>query len=87
MATEYTFEGWIGKDASSAQGNLVWGEFRPKRWEETDVDIRVTHSAVCGSDIHTLSNGWVSPHSHTAYILPNSRANITLIRVAPSFRL
>ncbi|EXK80832.1 hypothetical protein FOQG_14687 [Fusarium oxysporum f. sp. raphani 54005] len=60
MATEYAFEGWIGKDSSSAQGNLVWGEFRPKRWEETDVDIRVTHSAVCGSDIHTLSNGWGS---------------------------
>lgn len=61
MATDYKFEGWVGEDASSAKGNLVWKEFKPKRWEETDVDIQVTHSAICGSDIHTLSNGWVSP--------------------------
>ncbi|KAI8653717.1 PKS-ER domain-containing protein [Fusarium sp. Ph1] len=46
MSTDYKFEGWK--------------EFKPKRWEETDVDIQVTHSAICGSDIHILSNGWGS---------------------------
>ncbi|KAH7232488.1 chaperonin 10-like protein [Fusarium solani] len=60
MTTDYKFEGWVGEDTSSARGNLVWKEFKPKRWEETDVDIQVTHSAICGSDIHTLSNGWGS---------------------------
>lgn len=55
---EYKFEGWLGLDESAANGNMVWGEFEPKDWEETDVDIRVTHSGVCGTDIHTLRSGW-----------------------------
>lgn len=39
---------------------MVWGEFEPKQWKETDVDIRITHCGVCGSDTHTLRSGWVS---------------------------
>ncbi|KAK7912189.1 zinc-binding alcohol dehydrogenase [Apiospora marii] len=54
----YKFEGWLGHDAASAEGNMVWSEFEPKRWEETDIDIRITHSGMCGSDLHTLSSGW-----------------------------
>ncbi|KAK8036332.1 GroES-like protein [Apiospora rasikravindrae] len=54
----YKFEGWLGQDPSSAEGNMVWSEFEPKRWEETDIDIRITHSGMCGSDLHTLSSGW-----------------------------
>lgn len=38
---------------------MVWREFQPKAWEETDVDIKVTHSGICGSDLHTLRSGWV----------------------------
>lgn len=60
MSTDYKFEGWVGLDASSADGNMVWKEFEPKPWEETDVDIKITHSGICGSDIHTLRAGWVS---------------------------
>lgn len=41
----YKFEGWVGHDKSSAEGNMTWEEFEPKRWEETDVDIKITH---CG---------------------------------------
>ncbi|KAM5365892.1 hypothetical protein ACJZ2D_010806 [Fusarium nematophilum] len=48
----------VADDASSADGNLVWKEYEPKAWEETDVDIKVTHSGICGSDLHTLRNGW-----------------------------
>ncbi|KAF8676893.1 GroES-like protein [Rhizoctonia solani] len=33
-------------------------EIQPKKWEETDIDIAITHCGVCGSDIHTLTNGW-----------------------------
>ncbi|KAK0634235.1 alcohol dehydrogenase-like protein [Bombardia bombarda] len=57
-ATDYKFEGWLGMDASAAEGKMVWGEFEPKAWEETDVDIKITHCGVCGSDIHTLRSGW-----------------------------
>ena len=60
MATDYKFEGWMGLDAESAKGNMVWKEYEPKTWEETDVDIKVTHSGICGSDLHMLRSGWVS---------------------------
>jgi hypothetical protein len=59
MSTDYKFEGWMGDDVSSSEGKMVWREFQPKAWEETDVDIKVTHSGICGSDLHTLRSGWV----------------------------
>jgi len=37
---------------------MKWGSYEPKTWEETDVDIKITHSGICGSDIHTLRSGW-----------------------------
>ncbi|KAJ5624126.1 hypothetical protein N7510_000435 [Penicillium lagena] len=56
--TNYKFEGWMGLDPSSADGNMVWQEFQPKEWEETDIDIKVSHCGICGSDLHTLRSGW-----------------------------
>lgn len=58
-STDYKFEGWMALDKTAAQGKMVWQEFEPKPWEETDVDIRVTHCGICGSDMHTLRSGWV----------------------------
>ncbi|KAF2744510.1 putative zinc-binding alcohol dehydrogenase [Sporormia fimetaria CBS 119925] len=55
---DYKFEGWLGNDPSSADGKMVWGEFEPKPWEETDVDIKISHCGICGSDLHTLRSGW-----------------------------
>ncbi|EGY18799.1 uncharacterized protein VDAG_08959 [Verticillium dahliae VdLs.17] len=60
MATDYEFEGWMGEDESSAEGNMVWQKYEPKTWEETDVDIRITHCGICGSDMHVLRSEWVS---------------------------
>ncbi|KAK3696990.1 hypothetical protein LTR37_017697 [Vermiconidia calcicola] len=57
MANEYKFEGWMGLDAESAKGKLVWQDFEPKTWEETDVDIKVTHCGICATDLHTLRSG------------------------------
>jgi hypothetical protein len=57
--TDYKFEGWMGLDAESAKGNMVWREYEPKSWEETDIDIKITNSGICGSDLHTLRSGWV----------------------------
>lgn len=59
-STDYKFEGWMGLDPESAKGKMVWQEFEPKPWEETDIDMRVTHCGICGSDMHTLRSGWVS---------------------------
>lgn len=58
MATDYKFEGWMGTDKESAKGKMVWQEFKPKPFEETDVDIQITHCGICGSDLHTLRSGW-----------------------------
>lgn len=58
MSAEYKFQGWLGLDAESVNGKMVWKEYEPKPFEETDVDIKITHSGVCGSDIHTLRSGW-----------------------------
>ncbi len=47
MSHDYKFEGWLGKDKESAKGNMVWGEFpHVKPFEETDVDIQITHWCV-----------------------------------------
>ncbi|KAM3501161.1 hypothetical protein MY10362_005778 [Beauveria mimosiformis] len=58
MSTDYKFEGWMGESAESADGKMVWKEFEPKKWEENDIDIKITHSGICGSDLHTLRSGW-----------------------------
>ena len=58
MSNDYKFQGWLGLDKDSANGKMVWKEFAPKPFEETDVDIKITHCGICGSDIHTLRSGW-----------------------------
>src|SRR4051812_48503309 len=32
--------------------------YEPKTWSEDDVDIKISHCGICGSDIHTLRSGW-----------------------------
>lgn len=56
--TDYKFEGWCGLDAQSAKGNMKWQEFEPKPFDDNDVDIRISHCGICGSDLHTLRSGW-----------------------------
>jgi len=56
--TYYRFEGWCGHGPESVKGQMKWGEYEPKIWSEDDVDIRVSHCGICGSDLHTLRSGW-----------------------------
>jgi alcohol dehydrogenase (NADP+) len=65
---QYKFEGWVGLSASSVDGNMVWQDFEPKPWEESDVDIKITHSSICGSDLHTLRSGWVCPSDESVIV-------------------
>ncbi|KAK6368567.1 hypothetical protein LTR64_006721 [Lithohypha guttulata] len=58
MQAKYKFQGWLGLDKDSANGKMVWQDYEPKSFEETDVDIKITHCGVCASDIHTLRSGW-----------------------------
>ena len=58
MSTGYEFQGWLALNPDSVKGQMKWGEFTPKIWEEQDVDIQITHCGVCASDVHTMSSGW-----------------------------
>ena len=58
MSIDYKFQGWMGLDPSAVDGNMRYQEYEPKTWEETDIDIKITHCGICGSDIHTLRSGW-----------------------------
>ncbi|KAE8446794.1 hypothetical protein EG329_011571 [Mollisiaceae sp. DMI_Dod_QoI] len=52
------FKGWMGSDKDALQNGLKIGSFEPKKWKETDVDVKVTHCGVCFSDVCTLRSGW-----------------------------
>lgn len=56
--SEYKFTGWLGHNPDSANGQMKWQEFDPKPFTENDVDIKISHCGICGSDIHTLRSGW-----------------------------
>lgn len=50
-----SFQGWVAHDATSP---LTFTTFSPKPFTETDIEIRITHCGICGSDVHTLRSGW-----------------------------
>ncbi|EXJ88755.1 hypothetical protein A1O3_01819 [Capronia epimyces CBS 606.96] len=58
MSPNYKFQGWMGLDKDAAKGKMVWQEYTPKPFEETDIDIQITHCGICGSDLHVLRSGW-----------------------------
>ena len=37
-------------------------QFKPKSFEEYDIDIKIEACGVCGSDVHTITGGWGEPH-------------------------
>ncbi|KAB5514937.1 chaperonin 10-like protein [Coniochaeta sp. 2T2.1] len=52
------FKGWLALDKNAAAGQMEWGGFEPKPWEKTDIDIKITHCGMCGSDMHVLRSEW-----------------------------
>ncbi|KAF2831749.1 GroES-like protein [Ophiobolus disseminans] len=52
------FNGWVAHDPSAAEGKMEWGTYQPKAFEQTDIEMDISHCGVCGSDIHTLRSGW-----------------------------
>lgn len=50
-----TFTGWVAHDATSP---LTYTTFEPKPFTDTDIEIKVSHCGICGTDIHTLRSGW-----------------------------
>lgn len=39
------FEGWFGFDKETGVGGMKWQEFEPKKFEDDDVEIKISH---CG---------------------------------------
>ena len=58
MSTENKFEGWAAVDNTAIKGNLKWIEYTPKKLEEDDVEVKILYAGICGSDLHTISEGW-----------------------------
>lgn len=61
------FRGWMAHGRGTP---LRYTGFRPKEWEETDVDIAVECCGVCASDLHVLRSGWVMAFSSSLFPLP-----------------
>ncbi|KAL8893863.1 MAG: hypothetical protein Q9192_004845 [Flavoplaca navasiana] len=53
------FQGWMATDATSP---LKYTSFTPKKWEEEDVDIAVTHCGICAAQPSTLA-AWATKSS------------------------
>ena len=54
---DFTDNGFLKDTNNWTQFELV--EFEPKPFDpEYDVEIAITHCGVCGSDLHTLKQGW-----------------------------
>ncbi|KAK9322259.1 chaperonin 10-like protein [Lipomyces orientalis] len=54
-----TFEGFAVQSAETwTQPKRT--EYKPRPFEETDIDIKVIACGVCGSDVHTVTGGWGS---------------------------
>lgn len=51
------FVGWVGHDKNCI-GNMKWEQYTPKKWTETDVEIKIECCGVCASDLHTARSGW-----------------------------
>ncbi|KAL9635172.1 MAG: hypothetical protein Q9164_003638 [Protoblastenia rupestris] len=52
-----TFEGFMIEDQSKWT-EFKKQEFKPKKFEDRDIDIKIEACGVCGSDVHTITGGW-----------------------------
>jgi len=52
-----TFEGFMVNDQKDWT-TFKKQEFKPKKFEDRDVDIKIDACGVCGSDVHTIDGGW-----------------------------
>lgn len=55
---DYTPKGWLAYGPEAVEGKMRWEDLKLKNWTEDDVDIEVSHSGICGSELHTLRSGW-----------------------------
>lgn len=55
--SEVQFKGYAITDASLwTQFSIV--EYQPKNFDDNDVEVAIAYCGVCGSDVHTITEGW-----------------------------
>ncbi|EED77281.1 predicted protein [Postia placenta Mad-698-R] len=57
MSPEIEFKGYALTERCE-WNDLKLISFQPKIFQPEDVEIAITHCGVCGSDVHTLTQGW-----------------------------
>ncbi|MCJ1473260.1 hypothetical protein MMC13_001911 [Lambiella insularis] len=57
MGYPETFEGFRIKDHDN-WSHFEKQEYKPKPFEDRDIDIKIDACGVCGSDVHTITGGW-----------------------------
>ncbi|KAI0351035.1 GroES-like protein [Trametes cingulata] len=57
MSKPIMFRGYALTDPTK-WSDLQIIEFNPKTFQPEDVEIAITHCGVCGSDLHTVTQGW-----------------------------
>ncbi|PCH43599.1 GroES-like protein [Wolfiporia cocos MD-104 SS10] len=57
MSPTLEFKGYALTDRKQ-WSDLTVTEIKPKTFQPDDVEIAITHCGVCGSDVHTLTQGW-----------------------------
>ncbi|OBT85588.1 hypothetical protein VE02_06683 [Pseudogymnoascus sp. 03VT05] len=58
-----TFTGFqVSGPAPAEKLDFTKQEYKPKPFEDYDVDIKIEACGICGSDLHTISGGWGKQH-------------------------
>lgn len=53
---------WCHDRPNANANHPVFIQFKPKPFEEYDIDIKIEACGVCGSDVHTITGGWGEPN-------------------------
>ena len=82
MPTPPKFQGWVAEDASAVDGHMVWKEFQPKDWEETDIDIQVSQSCNPNLELIRTLNPNLNPNP---LLIPVIRSGLIFTAIGHPF--
>jgi alcohol dehydrogenase (NADP+) len=50
MASPSEFHGWLAHNKTAASGTMTWSAFPLKPFNHIDINIRVSHCGICGTN-------------------------------------
>lgn len=60
VITTEEFHGWLSHSHAAVDGKMEWAAFTPRPFQDDDIDIAVTHCAICHTD-HGILAGELGP--------------------------